>query len=156
MTIISNIFVFKLFFASDIIFGLLPYFILWNMELYIEPLLSIKNNIIGGVIRLFTFLWNRYSSFRLGICSYFERSACFLLCYPSCKNDNSSYIFHSHPFLQGSWYPAWLKDYLLDEDSFTVHAFCKRFIGDWSEGHSIKIQFKRIYFLPCWFIDKRH
>jgi hypothetical protein len=84
----------KLFFASAITIGLLEYFMLENIDWDIEPLLSITNKMIGGVIFDFTNSIKWYDFFRAEFYSYFQQNEATLTCSLSCSIDKPTRIRH--------------------------------------------------------------
>ncbi len=126
------------FLALEITWGLLPYFKLKKIDWHIDPLLSITNKMIGGVILDLTSCNRRYGSFRSRICSCFRRSRAAYFGSPSCRTCRSK-CTHSISAAQSFYDPTSLCPYLFCENASAVQAGSVLTVAGRGKGNLRKI-----------------
>ena len=148
----------RCFLASAILWGLLANFMLVKMDWCMEPLLSMINRMIGGVILNFTLLNQPYDSFLLETCSYYCCIIASSWSSTSCRNGKTNWKFLCHLLLSGFCGPTYSNRYLFYEKGMTESTSCKGSVAFRSKSKLIIVDLDGVesisYFRLCFVIEE--
>lgn len=118
-----------------------------------DPLLSMTNKMMGGVILDFTACQDTYGFSIWDICNYQQRSRVPSIDFPSYKSGMSTQIILSHCLESDSWYPTYQWSYLFSQQSPAMFALRKLIRALGAEHHLSIIDLNRVDGFSCLFVS---